>query len=95
MIETILFLDDLVFWFEIGKWVILAMVAYFYYKWAQDHLAFSPVLTLAVAAILVYYLVIENPIIGTLGWIGWVLISSGVLYLLPYFMPLVFKRKPF
>ncbi len=73
-------------------WLWLFMVAYFFYGWAREHLAFSPMLTLVVAAILIYYLVIEYPIFGTMTLLTWTLISSGILYLLPIFLPFLKPR---
>jgi len=80
---VILFLEDVFQILEYVKWVILFYIAWWYYSWSKEHLAFSPLLTLVVGAILVYFLVIEHPIIGGLGVLGWVLLTSGVLYLVP------------
>ena len=82
-------------WETIGYlwWLWLFILAYFFYNWAREHLAFSPLLTIAVAAILIYYLVIENPLVGSLGLIGWTLISSGILYLLPMVLPFLKPRS--
>lgn len=84
--------EDALFWIGALWWLWLAVLAYFYYAWARDHLAFSPILTLAVAGILIYYLVFEYPWLGSIGLIGWVLIYGGVLYLLPLFLPF-FRRR--
>lgn len=70
-------------------WLWLFIVAYYYYNWAREHLAFSPLLTIVVGAILVYYLVIEHPAVGSIGLIGWVLLTSGILYLVPFLLPLL------
>lgn len=75
--------EDILFWLDIAKWLLLFYVAWWYYSWAKEHLAFSPLLTLVVGGILVYYLVIEHPIIGSLGVMFWVLLMSGILWLLP------------
>jgi hypothetical protein len=79
----ILFLEDVFQILEYAKWIILFYIAWWYYNWSKEHLAFSPLLTLVVGGILVYYLVIEHPIIGGLGVLGWVLLTSGILYLVP------------
>ena len=76
---------DFMLWFDIAKWLFLAIIAWWYYNWVRDKLAFSPLLTIVVAGIIVYYLVIEHPIIGSFGVIGWVLLTSGILYMLPIF----------
>ncbi len=85
-------IDDIIFWVQMLWWLWLFILAYFYYAWARDHLAFSPLLTLSVTAILIYYLVIEHPIIGGLGLLGYMLVYGGVLFLLPLVLPF-FKRK--
>ncbi len=76
---------DIGLWFEVAKWLFLAIIAWWYYNWVREKLAFSPLLTITVAGLIVYYLVIEHPIIGSLGVVGWVLLTSGVLYMLPIF----------
>lgn len=76
-------IDDVFQWISYGWWIILFLMAWWWYSWAKEHLSFSPVLTLVVGAILVYYLVIEHPFFGAIGVVGWILISSGILYLLP------------
>ncbi|MBU1197558.1 hypothetical protein KJ765_03515 [Candidatus Micrarchaeota archaeon] len=79
-------------WIQYLWWLWLFIVAWFFYNWAREHLAFSPILTLAVAAILIFYLVIEHPIFGSMTLLGWTLLSSGILYLLPLFLPMFKKR---
>ncbi len=76
------FLENVFHWITYFWWVWLFLIAWWYYKWASDHLAFSPLLTIVVAAILIYFLVIEHPIIGSLGVIFWVLLTSSILYVL-------------
>ncbi len=76
-------LGDIWQFFSYLWWVWLFLVGWWYYSWARDHLAFSPLLTLVVGGILVYYLVIEHPFFGSLGMITWVLVTSGILWLLP------------
>ncbi|MDP2717747.1 MAG: hypothetical protein Q8P02_03310, partial [Candidatus Micrarchaeota archaeon] len=53
--------------------------------WVREKLAFSPLLTLVVSTLVVYFLVIEHPIIGSLGVFGWILLTSGLLFMLPTF----------
>jgi hypothetical protein len=77
------FLGVIVQWFTYFWWIWLFLVAWWYYSWAREHLAFSPLLTLVVGGILVYYLVIEHPFIGSFGMVFWVLVTSGVLWLMP------------
>ncbi|MEK6953755.1 MAG: hypothetical protein AABX01_02015 [Candidatus Micrarchaeota archaeon] len=85
-------ISDFFFYAELLKWLWLAILAYFYYAWARDHLFFSPPLVLIVGGILIYYLVVENPIFGSIGLIGYTLLFGGVLYLLPLFLPMFKKR---
>jgi len=75
-------------------WIIVFLMAYYYYNWAQEHLAFSPILTLVVAAILIYYLVIVYPWAGLIGWIASILLFSGLLYMGAVFAPFLFRFKP-
>lgn len=77
------FLGEIVQLITYFWWLWLFLVGWWYYSWAKEHLAFSPLLTLVVGAILVYYLVIEHPFVGSLGMIVWVLVTSGILWLLP------------
>ncbi|MBI5035777.1 hypothetical protein HZC09_00385 [Candidatus Micrarchaeota archaeon] len=77
--------EDIMFWVEIAKWLVLFFVAWWWYSWVRDKLAFSPLLTLVVSAIVVYYLVIEHPWIGSIGVAGWILLTSGILFMLPTF----------
>ncbi len=79
----ILFLTDLMAWIDILKWIFLLWLAYYYYNWSKEHLPFSPLLSMAVGAILIYYLVIEHPLIGAVGYLGWAIISSSALLLIP------------
>ncbi|MBI5229190.1 hypothetical protein HY991_03700 [Candidatus Micrarchaeota archaeon] len=91
------FLEDVMFWFEIIKWLILFYIAFYLYNWAQEHIPFSPILALAVAVILIYYLVIEHPYIGVFGVGLWILVTSGILYmvgtLFPWVGVLYYKMK--
>ncbi|MBI5226265.1 hypothetical protein HY994_03425 [Candidatus Micrarchaeota archaeon] len=77
--------EDIGFWLEIIKWLILFFIAWWWYNWVREKLAFSPLLTLVVAGLVVYYLVIEHPIIGGIGAFGWILMTSGILFMLPTF----------
>ena len=93
----IFFLEELGFWIQIIWWLLLFYIAYYLYNWAQEHLPFSPVLALAVAVILIYYLVIEHPVVGVLGIGFWILMTSGILYLVgtlfPWLGVLYYKMK--
>ncbi len=79
----ILFLSDIAFWFDIMKWIVLLWLAYYYYNWAKEHLPFSPIFAMVVGFILIYYLVIQHPFIGAIGYFGWAIISSSLLLLIP------------
>jgi len=79
----IFFLDDLWNLITYAWWLWLFFIAWWYYSWSREHLAFSPLLTLAVGGILVYYLVLEHPFFGSFGVIGWVVLTSGILWLMP------------
>lgn len=79
----ILFLSDIMFWLDLLKWLALLWLAFYYYNWAKEHLPFSPLLAMAVGFILIYYLVIEHPIIGAVGYLGWAIMSSTLLLLIP------------
>ena len=81
--------SDIWFWLKTFWWLWLFLVGWWWYSWAREHLAFSPILALVVGAILVFYLVIEHPIIGSLGMLFWVAIASGFLYLFPMVLPLL------
>ncbi len=86
--------EDLAMWGELGYWVLMAVVALWLYKWAEDHLAFSPVLAIAVALILIYYLVFLHPWAGVMALVGYMILFSGIMYMLPYvFMFLPFHKK--
>ena len=88
-------LDDIVQWATYFWWIWLFLVGWWWYNWAREHLAFSPLFALVVGAILVYYLVIEHPFIGSAGMVFWVVLTSGVIWLLPFVMPfLTFWKKP-
>ena len=76
-------MQDLFFWLDLVKWVVLLWIAYYYYNWAQEHLPFSPLLAMVVGAILVYYLVVAHPVLGAIGFFGWAIISSTLLLLIP------------
>ncbi len=77
------FLDDLSFWGTLIWWLFLAFLAWWLYKWSEEHLAFSPVLTLAVAFILIWYMVIEHPEWGIFAFVISLLLFSGIIWLLP------------
>lgn len=79
-----LFLGQIFEWMQYLWWIWLFLVAYWIYRWCQEKLGFAPLAGLAIAAILIYYLVIEYPLLGSLGYLGSVLVFGGVLYLLPY-----------
>ena len=89
--------NDIVTWATYLWWLWLFLVAWWYYNWSKEHLAFSPTMTLVVGGILVYFLVIEHPLIGSAGMLFWVVLMSGVLYLLPMAGALfntILPRKP-
>ncbi|MGC8850927.1 MAG: hypothetical protein ACP5O3_01705 [Candidatus Micrarchaeia archaeon] len=77
-------------------WIVLFLMAYYYYNWAQEHLAFSPLLTIVVAAILIYFLVIVYPLAGLAFWLVSIFLFSGILYMGSVFAPFLFRffRKP-
>ena len=79
---SVLFLEDIGFYFDLAKWLILFYMAFWLYNWVRDKLGFSQIATFAVALILIYYLVIEHPIIGAFGIFGWILLTGGILYVL-------------
>ena len=79
--------------FDIFWWALLLYLAYYFYNWSKEHLAFSPMLVLIVAGILIYYLVIEHPIFGVIGVFGWLLISTGALMLIPSLYRLFHWRR--
>ena len=87
-------IEDIVFWAGMLWWLWLAILAWYFYNWAQEHLAFSPILSTVVAFILIYYLVFEHPIAGSMMFIVSILLFSGLVYMLPYiFMFLPFRKK--
>ncbi len=90
------FLGDIIFWVQVFWWLWLILLAFFFYQWAQNHVGFSPMLTIVLAVVLIYYLVIKHPFLGSSTLIFWTLLSSGVLYLLPIVLPwfgLLFRRR--
>lgn len=82
MAEVVLFIDQIVFYFDLLKWLVLLYMAYWLYTWVRDKLGFSQIATFAVAGILIYFLVIEHPVIGALGIFGWIILTGGILYVL-------------
>ena len=70
---------------SISALLVLFFVAWWWYNWVREKLAFSALLTLVVSGLVVYFLVIEHPIIGSLGVFGWILMTSGILFMLPTF----------
>jgi|GEM_PF-3552888 len=83
-----LLFEDIMFYFELVKWLILIYLSFWLYNWTRDKLGFSQVATFAVAGILIYFLIIEHPIIGSLGIFTWITLTGGILYvlgLIPYF----------
>ncbi len=87
--------DDVGFWFSVGWWLLLAYVAFWLYKWCEEHLAFSPILTVTVAAILIYYMVIEHPEWGIFAMLVSLMMFSGLIWILPIlFLPFggLFKK---
>jgi len=85
--------QDAMLWLDILKWLILIWLAYYYYNWSREHLPFSPLLSLIVGAILIFYLVIEHPWVGAIGYFGWALISSTLLLLVPSLFRLFTLKK--
>lgn len=83
----IFFLEEIGFWLQIIWWLVLLYIAFYLYNWAQEHLPFSPILALAVGVILIYYLVIEHPVVGIFGVGVWILLTSGILYLVGTLFP--------
>lgn len=91
-----LFLEDIFSLLGYLWWAWLFLVAWWIYNWVQEKLGFAPVAGLAIAAVLIYYLVVENPIIGSIGYIGYVLVFGGILYMLPFVLGpafWLFKKK--
>ncbi|MCX6768127.1 MAG: hypothetical protein NTY90_05390 [Candidatus Micrarchaeota archaeon] len=86
---ALFFLEEL----DLIKWVMLLVLAYFYYSWARDHLAFSPLLTMVVAAVLIYYLVFVYPWLGAIGFLFNLLMFSGLLFMLGVVAPFLWKLK--
>jgi hypothetical protein len=75
-------------------WIWLLIIAFYFYNWVKEHVGFSPLLTLAVSGVLIYYMVIEYPWLGSLSFITMMLLTSGILYLLPWVLPFFFGHKP-
>ena len=83
-------LDDISFWGGIFWLLLLGLVAWYLYNWAQEHLAlFSPTLALVVAVILIYYLVIVYPAVGIGMWLLSAIVFSGIIWMLPIIAPLI------
>lgn len=83
-------LDELFFWDDIIWLVVLGLVAWYFYNWAQEHLAFlSPTLALVVAVILIYYLVVVYPIVGIGMWLFSTIVFSGIIWMLPMVFPFI------
>ncbi|MFA6048570.1 MAG: hypothetical protein WC792_01310 [Candidatus Micrarchaeia archaeon] len=74
---------DIEFWGTLLWWLFMAFIAWWLYKWAEEHLAFSPVLTLAVAFVLIWFMVIEHPEWGIAAFGISLLLFSGIIWLLP------------
>lgn len=91
------FFEDLGFWLEIGKYAILAYVAWWLFSWAQEKLNFAPLAGTIVGLILIYFLVFEHPILGAFSVLTWILLSGGTLYFLgaifPWIGGLFFKMR--
>ncbi len=87
--------DQISFFGQLLVWAIMFYMAYWLYKWVEEHLGFSQVLVFAVSGILIYFLVIEHPIIGALGIFGWMAVAGAFFVLLqlapPIFM--MFRRR--
>ena len=87
-------ITDFAFWMSTLGWLWLVILAFFFYNWVRDKLAYiSPTLAIIVSALIIYFLVIEHPIIGSITFIGYILIFGGILYMLPLLMPF-FRKKP-
>lgn len=87
---VVLFLEEIGFYLDLFKWVILIYMAYWLYTWTRDKLGFSQIVVFAVAGILIYFLVIEHPVIGALGIFGWVFLTGGLIYVLGMVPSLLF-----
>lgn len=94
-VVALLFLDDLSGWLQLVWFAFLFFMAYWIYKWVEAKLGFSQLLVFAVAAILIYFLVIENPIIAGIGIFSWIILSSGVLMILQIIPPIwyIFHKR--
>ncbi len=75
-------LEDLGFFASLAWYLVLGYIALWLYNWTREKLGFSQVLTFAVAGILVYFLVIEHPLVGAIGVFGWILLTGGLLLVL-------------
>ena len=73
-------------------WILLAYIAYWLYTWVEQKLAFSSLLTIVVAAILIYFLVIVYPLVGVSAVLFWIIFISGALYMLPIIAGLFMPR---
>jgi hypothetical protein len=88
-------LSDIGFWLQIIWWAILFYMAYWIYHWVEEKLGFSQILVFVVAGLLIYYLVIENPIIAAFGIFGWIILASGIfmfLQMVPGLMMMFHRR---
>jgi hypothetical protein len=77
-------------------WLILVVMAFYLWRWAQEHLGFSPLMAVVVGAILIYFMVIEHPWIGLIGIGGWLILTSGFLLMAGMFFPVLltlFRRR--
>ncbi|MBI3588200.1 hypothetical protein HY995_03710 [Candidatus Micrarchaeota archaeon] len=79
---TLGFFDDIGFFGQLLWWLVLLYMAYWLYNWTREKVGFSPILTMVVAGLLIYFLVIEHPFIGALGIFGWIVVTGGILYVL-------------
>jgi hypothetical protein len=87
--ETLLALglfDTVLTWLSYLWWAWLILIAWWIYGWVQEKLGFAPIAALAISAVLIYFLVIEYPLVGSIGYIGYVIIFGGIMYILPYFL---------
>jgi len=83
-------LDEIAFWGDISWLLLLGLVAWYLYNWAQEHLAFfSPTLAIVVAAILIYYLVVVYPVVGISMWLFSAIVFSGIIWMLPMVVPFI------
>ncbi|OIO26152.1 hypothetical protein AUJ14_02495 [Candidatus Micrarchaeota archaeon CG1_02_55_22] len=85
--------DDIILYGNLLWYAVLVYVAYWLYNWSKEKLGFSQVLVFVVAGLLIYFLVIEHPIIGAFGVITWIIISGGLLLVLGMFPSLYMLLK--